>query len=629
MAYIPEFTREEALALWSRLVAGWAHSLDDYGARTLMDGSSGYADAGGSFEGFTRMLWGIGGWFSQPNRSPVLHWHDEIFDLAALTRRGLVNGCDPDAPTSWLRPLGVPPREYDQRTVESGQVGFAVWQSRDYVWKHLTDTERGHVVGYLERFGRRPSQWSSNWALFWALNHASRKALGQPFEQNIIDDVIETYMDGVYCGDGWYDDAAVKGAGYFDDYNTWVYASHVLAWAQVDGHTSPDRRDVLLRRVKEWMAHYPYFFAVNGAYNEFGRSLAYKFARLGAPLWAYKMGVWPHSAGMLKRLVGRHLRWYVDRGAVRTDGTLRQELTAGGSAEIRERYISTGATYWAMQAFGGLWSLRDDDPFWSAAEEPLPAEQGDYVKVYPQPGWVVTASDGEVQRFNAGSVKPGYGNKYNKLHYSTQQPFNVGLTGGQFSPDGGLCLVSNGVTGIRSKNLAYAVGEPGWVRVRYEITLNQFTHVAESVLVVQGKAHLRVHFIMLDPQTDVSVSLIEGATPLGYDPGGTPWLHVQADMAAAGLDQQVSAIRGLAGYDRPGFWQGDPRSNSVYAGYALPVLYCDDLPAQQMLACLVAQADVSGWPPAWEWLANGAVEVEWGDAGIIRIPPLTDPDDAV
>ena len=106
---------------------------------------------------------------------------------------------------------------------------------------------------------------------------------------------------------------------------------HVLAWAQMDGASIPERRDVLLDRVRAWMQHYPYFFAADGATCEYGRSLAYKFSRLGAPLWAYKLGAWPHSAGMLKRLVGRHLRWYVDRGAVRADGTLRQSLTVTGS----------------------------------------------------------------------------------------------------------------------------------------------------------------------------------------------------------------------------------------------------------------------------------------------------------
>ncbi len=105
------------------------------------------------------------------------------------------------------------------------------------------------------------------------------------------------YLDGVYCGDGWYDDAAQRGANAFDDYNTWVFAMHVLAWATVDGDSEPQRRDELLERVRAWMRHYPYFFAADGAYSEFGRSLAYKFARLGAPLWAYKLGCWDHPVG--------------------------------------------------------------------------------------------------------------------------------------------------------------------------------------------------------------------------------------------------------------------------------------------------------------------------------------------
>ena len=621
MAYIAEFTRAEAEALWARLVAGWAHSLDDSGARTLMDGVPNGADAGGSYEGVTRMLWGLGGWLSQPNRSPLVQWRGETFDLEALTRRALVNGCNPDTLASWLRPNGQPPREYDQRTVESGQVGFALYQSRGRIWNNLSDEERGYIFDFLERFGRRPSAWNSNWALFWSLNHASRKALELPFEQNIIDDVIEDYLDTVYCGDGWYDDAAERGANYFDDYNTWVFASHVLAWAQVDGHTAPDRRDVLLGRVREWMQHYPYFFAANGAYPEFGRSLAYKFARLGAPLWAYKMGAWPHSTGMLKRLVGRHLRWYVDRGAVRADGTLRQALTATGSDEIIERYISTGATYWAMQAFGGLWSLRDDDPFWSAPEEPLPAEQGDYVKVFPQPGWVVTATGGEIQRFNAGSVKPGYGMKYNKLVYSTALPFNVGLGHGQISPDSGLCLIANGVFGTRTKNIAYAVGEPGWLRMRYEIALNGDVHLVESVIVPYLRGHVRAHRIMLDVNTQAAVQVIEGAAPLGYDPGAQPFFQVGTLEAWVGVDQRVSWIRGLRGYDAVGLWRADPYGNSVHAACALPELWVEKVASEHDLICLVGFGVVDAVPQA-DWLPDGTFRVVWEDGAVVEAPPL-------
>jgi hypothetical protein len=623
MTDIPEFTRAEAESMWARLVAGWAHSLDHSGARTFMDGVPNYADAGGSYEGVTRMMWGMGGWLSQPGRSPVIHWRGESFDLAALMRRALASGCDPHSPASWLRPPGIPAREYDQRTVESGQVGFATWQSRAQVWEYLSDAERDHVYGFLERFGRRPGAWHSNWALFWAVNHASRKALGMPFEQNIIDDVIDTYLDGVYCGDGWYDDAAARGVNYFDDYNTWVFASHVLAWAQLDGHTYPDRRDSLLRRVRAWMQHYPYFFAVNGAYSEFGRSLAYKFARLGAPLWAYKMGVWPHSAGMLKRLVGRHLRWYIDRGAVRADGTLRQPLTAGGSEEICERYISTGATYWAMQAFGGLWSLRDDDRFWSAPEEPLPAEQSDYVRVFAQPGWVVAASGGHIQRFNGGSIKPLYGPKYNKLVYSTRHPFNVGLTHGQPAPDHNLCLVCDTVYATRGPSLAFAVGE-GWLRLRYTVSLHH-EHLVDTAIVIRSGQHVRAHRITLHPDTPAQmvIGAVEGAGALGYDPGAQPTLYSDDHTALASLETHVSAIEMVSGYDSAGLWQGDPRINSVHAAYVLPVLRVSRLRQHHELICLVGETASANRVIKAGWNASGAFTLTWADGEQVEVPPLS------
>ena len=379
------FSHAEAVALWSRLVAGWANTLNVSGNRTLIDGITNYAEAGGSYEAVTHMLWGLGSWLSDPKRPTQLSWRSVTYDLEDLTYRALVNGCDPNTLGSWHNEP-VPRPDWDQRTVESGQVAFALWQTRDRIWAHMNETERQNVIGFLDMVGQRPSRWGNNWALFWVLNHAARKTLNAPYDQTIIDEVMTSYLDGVYCGDGWYDDGDVRGSNYFDNYITWVFGMHVMAWSHMDGDSMPERRDELLDRVQAWMQHFPYFFAADGSTVEYGRSLAYKFCRLGAPLWAYKLGVWPHSVGMLKRLVGKHLRWYVDRGAIRADGTLRQSLTASGSPEVLERYISTGATYWAIQAFSGLWALADDDPFWTAEEEPLPAKRENFLKVFAIPG---------------------------------------------------------------------------------------------------------------------------------------------------------------------------------------------------------------------------------------------------
>ena len=617
------FTHAEAVELWSRLVAGWANSLNASGNRTLMDGIPNYAEAGGSYEGVTRMLWGLGSWLSYPDRPAAIEWRGTSYDLEQLTYRALVNGCDPDVLGSWRREV-VRRKDWDQRTVESAQVAFVTWQTRDRLWTRMSASERGHIIDFLDEVGQPPSRWGNNWALFWVLNHAARKALNVPYDQNIIDDVMFNYLDAVYCGDGWYDDGIERGANYFDNYITWVFAMHVMAWAQMDGASVPERRDQLLQRVRAWMEHFPHFFAADGANCEYGRSLAYKFCRLGAPLWAYKLGLWPHSTGMLKRLVGKHLRWYVDRGAVRADGTLRQTLTASGSPEVLERYISTGATYWAMQAFSGLWSLPDDDPFWTVEEEPLPTEQGDFMKVFPQPGWVLVGHHGHVQQFNAGVTHPGYGNKYAKLVYSTRNPFNVGLDAGQPSLDSCLCLNEAGLRGQRERILAYEVNGSGWLRTRYTIEVNGHQHTVDTTLVALGAIHLRAHHITLDAAAE-HVTAEEGCAPLGYDAGAVPTLWREGDWLFAGFAQNAVGICPLQGYSsaaqvRPG------SPNSVYGYNLIAVLSTAPLNRQHDLICAVYAGDIPivTQIPAIEnagWEADGRF-VAKVNGERISIPPL-------
>ena len=634
MALKPQlpFSRAEALALWSRMVAGWANSLDASGTRTLMDGLPNEHDAGGSYEGVTRMLWGLGSWLSYPDRPAQLEWRGVTYDLEALTYRALVNGCDPDALGTWCHPP-VRNKDGDQRTVEGAQVAFATWQTRERIWSRMSERERGNVIGFLDQVGKHPTVWESNWSLFWVLNHTARKTLGAPYEQAILEEVMGDFLDSVYCGDGWYDDAEWRGMHHFDNYNSWVFSMHVMAWSQMDGASMPERRDILLDRIRNWMQHYPYFFAADGATPEYGRSLSYKFTRLGAPLWAYKLGVWPHSTGMLKRLVGRHLRWYVNRGAVRADGTLRQSLTAVGSMEIMERYISTGASYWAMQAFSGLWSLPDDDPFWTVEEEPLPAERGDFVKVFPQPGWVITAHAGDVQQFNAGSGYSGYGNnnKYLKLVYSTRNPFNVGLDHGQPSLDSSLHLSESGVRGQRESEFKYAVGDSGWVRTHYTIQVNGHRHSIDTTMIPLGGFHLRAHRITLDPATSqVTASQVtaeEGSAALGYDgydSGTYPEVRAEDGWLFAAIGDNAVGIKPLQGYS--GAAQAVPGSpNSVYVYSLVAVLSAVPLKPQHDLICLVYAGELPEPFPKIEqagWEADGRF-VAQVNGETISVPELS------
>ena len=376
------------------------------------------------------------------------------------------------------------------------------------------------------------------------------------------------------------------------------------------------------------MAHFPYFFAADGATVEYGRSLAYKFCRLGAPLWAYKLGIWPHSVGMLKRLVGKHLRWYVDRGAIRADGTLRQSLTASGSPDVIERYISTGATYWAMQAFSGLWALPDDDPFWSAEEEPLPAEQGDFVKVFPQPGWVLAAHDGHVQQFNAGRAHPGYGNKYAKLVYSTQHPVQRRPRSWLVRRSTAISVsLTMGAARQREHILAYAVGETGWLRSRYTIEVNGHQHIVDTTLIPLGDLHLRAHRVTLDPASKTDIWIQDTSAPLGYDAGAVPTIHREGDWAFVKFSDSAVGIKPLLGYLHGMGDSIEGSANSVYAHNLLVTLTMSVNRTPDDFISLVyagASPDVASFPtieqPGWDASGQFTVRV---NGKIITVPPLT------
>ena len=101
---------------------------------------------------------------------------------------------------------------------------------------------------------------------------------------------------------------------------------------------------------------------------------------------------------------------------------------------------------------------------------------------FSQPGWVLTAQNGQVQQYNAGAVHPGYGNKYTKLIYSTRNPFNVGLDNGQPSLDSTICLSEDGMRGQREEVQVFASNQ-SWLRSRYAIQVNN--HIGNTTAIVK------------------------------------------------------------------------------------------------------------------------------------------------
>jgi len=506
------FDRSYAEAEFAEIVRGWNRHRSASGTRFDAPGIESYIDRQGRYEGATRMLWALGGWFQRPGRPDVL----DGIDLRSTAIELLENG-----PADWD---SIPkPHALDQRIVEAATVA---WAATRFPTARSESLER-----FLARFGEAPGKellrerrseairdvaraalreprrlpsaivaastavraamgthvpWWSNWALFYALNHASRSRLGMPFDHRLIESALD-YVESVHDGHGWFDDAERPGTGHFDDYSNWVFAFHYLALRELGFE-----RAGLTAAVRRQMQDFPFFFASDGAYPEFGRSMLYRWARLGAPLMAYRQGLWPHSVGVLKRVVERHYRWYRERGVLSDEGALVQSVTAMGDIRTLDAYSGVGSAYNAMQFFAALWDLPDNDPFWTCEGEPLPVDHGDFRRVIQGPGWLLVGRGGHVDRFNAGSRKSPL--KYGKFCYSTRGGNRIAPPDIATGADSMLCLTDGVHVGHRDGIESFSVGDD-WLEFEWCQRVGSRRHAIKTRIELTPTGHRRTHRI--------------------------------------------------------------------------------------------------------------------------------------
>jgi hypothetical protein len=244
--------------------------------------------------------------------------------------------------------------------------------------------------------------------------------------------------------------------------------------------------------------------------------------------------------------------------------------------------------------------------------------------------------------------------KYSKFHYTTVAPFNVGLVDGHPAPDAMLSLVARGTFGHKHKVMASAVGEPGWLRFRWQQEAGEGIVTIETAIVTHGEQHLRMHRI--EGAGDLSgMKLVEGAAALGFPAGGMPLAgctpelsreqdHPHSSMAAAGpmvswVSEQgrTVAVLGLEGYDRPAMPAacGNEGIHSVSGKFLVPMLEVTELRPLQELVALVHigsrlddPAELGAKVTAYAMADSGVWKVVWADGLVVEIPPLAAGDGA-
>ncbi len=470
--------------------------------------------SGLSVTGVTRMMPAMAAWIAG-GREPGL-------ELTAAMTNAFRNGCNPEHPDYWQ---AAKTGGSDQRQVESSIVAWSLWLLRDKVLPALTEGERRNVAAWLESCTKQPVR-GNNWALFTAVNHAARMRLSEKWPEFQADEpfmledmkVIESMATG---DSGWYNDG-LTGAAY-DYYNSWVFASHFLYWNELVGARYPEISKRFSERLSRYLETAPMFFAGHGGHVLFGRSLIYRWGVLTPLVLAYQQKLWPHSPGLLRRIVQQNILYHASIGGFDVEaGKLRETYTPEGSPAIKESYIDGGHPYWGMQAFA-FWRIPDGDPFWTAPEEPLPIEKSDYAIALPEPGLLLAGrrSSGQVRVFNARSTKPDahYRDKYNKLEYSSHFCFAATHDPAHATLDNVMALrnTSTGETAVRG-DITSTEMDTEKIEIEYAIKLGPVTAQVRTQIQHLGEFEARIHNVQCSGGPLEGIELVEGGSAFAQGP---------------------------------------------------------------------------------------------------------------
>ncbi len=477
------------------------------------------ATSGKTYDSVTRMLPAIAAWVASGRLPKAVTVDGRNIDLLHVLRDTFRNAMNPLHRDYW----GASPDKQQQRQVEASIVAWALWLVADQVLPLLTSEERSNIQAWLASCTKVPVR-SNNWAWFTAVNHAARLALSARWkefsgdEKEMMADL--SFLDTLAApgDDGWYSDS--KGEAVYDYYNFWVFASHFLYWNKMVGARYPDWAAKFSPRLKAFLQKAPNFFGANGSHVLFGRSLIYRWGVLTPLVLAAEQNLWPHSGGMLRRLVRKNMDALWAMGAYDSQrGKLRETLSPDGTRAVCESYIDNGHPYWGMQAFA-LFLIPKNASFWRDKERPLPVEQRSFRVRFEGLKMELRGyqKSGEVRWSHGvnGHHEASYRDKYTKLSYSSHFPFCIVTEKDRCAVDAALVFrdTSTGAMAGRAGIVKAELTSEGIDRVWWAVLGGRRIDV-RSVILFQGEAERHRHEV----NAAAGVEVIEGSFALGLRRG--------------------------------------------------------------------------------------------------------------
>jgi len=297
-------------------------------------------------------------------------------DIAELYRRGIVTCLD-----------YAENRKSHPRFGSAGMLAMLI--APEQLVEPLGQATTQRLGEYVARRVGRRRRSESNLLLFSMMPAALLDRLGVEYDRDTLDGHFDRILS-MYRGSGWFIDGWNRG---FDHYNFWGFQFYLHAFMAFD----PRWRNRYADRVREITAAHeatvPYYFGRDGGPIPKGRSLNYRFAILSGVAMAQMSGLNAMDPGLARRISSGCLKYFRDRGCVNDRGLLSIGFR-GSNAAIGEDYTDTGAPYWASTGLTAL-ALPADHPFWTAGEQPMPADTPGVKRCCIRGGEMVLKVDGD------------------------------------------------------------------------------------------------------------------------------------------------------------------------------------------------------------------------------------------
>ena len=523
-----------------------------------------YSTGIAEMEGLSRALWGL---FPLMAGGADVPFSEKYINAIKL-------GTDPQSPSYWGET-----GPYDQRLVEMAAYGLGLALLQDTLTDRFSETELKNLHRWLNQItdAQMPD---SNWNYFAIIVQLGFKRAGMPYDQAGIDRRFNM-MEAYYLGGGWYSDGPGRPKDY---YISMAFHFYGLIYATLNAQDDPVRAATLRERAGLFAKDFIYLSAADGASVPFGRSLTYRFAMVAFWSGVAFAGLDVFSPGVVKGLILRHLRWWLEQPIFDRDGILTLGFAYPNLA-MCEDYNSPGSPYWALKVFL-IMALPADSDFWQAQELPLPelapvhaivpAQQ--ILQHHENSQHVVMLTSGQLELNNYVNTEA----KYTKFAYSTRFGFTIerGRYGIKHAACDSMLLLSDNDNYWRGRRECDSVEmQDGAIYSRW---LPWHDVQIDTWLIPCGDWHVRVHHVTSARR----LQTVEGGFAV-----------IKADAETSGQWSQVRAVNGMSVIadiaPQAPFRRGDsvvtpPNSSVMFAECAvIPTLTGEIDAGEHWLCCAV------------------------------------------